>query len=803
MTVGFLTGSAHDAKRIRQTVEWLDRLEPPIASRSGAPARSFSSVWVRPTSGPSSDVYTGTFLEWSDDGATPSSTGETVKIREAGGGKLELNKPYLGRIVGESSGVPVVQVRMGVAGDLSSDCAPILGLVRANQCMSMAITEREGACACIVGTQTADLTWDADEGALTSADLLYGCPPGVLTTICNGGLNTGAPKKWNIVVSGFGAPNENLNQSYTITHSTGETWTVTKNGVTVTAVRGLSGWTLTIDDGTVTVTYDTAMAFCCQAIEFDIDDDDGTTTPPATLDMTIATACGNGPSYTPRLERVSGDCGLCLKFTWVPTAGSGSRVIPWKQVGCGEDAEGQPFVEFATDDPLICTGEDGESCTGNRVVVRLTCVCCEGTTPNWFGPGWYKLLTGNCLYLSNNPGEGHFPCEGFNTAICSGPYEEEPEDCDTECEITISGGCECAIVMPGSMCVSFAIDSLGTTGLDDWGLGGRSFRVTYDPSAGWWAWINEEGKLIRRVVSESGHYGELFLTSVKVTPLCGGFRIVAAGFYRTYDPDGTENGSATWALGVNGGGGFPSYAYTAPACMATISGNNAPCCYVGETVSGTSQASGGVWISPYTNGPVYELSVDTGTLAADGDCDEGEEPTESWNCIPDTGCVEVFDGSGEYPSEAECNANCFGSGGGGGSADCPGPESWSFTFSGFTGCLADLNASHTLLHWFTSGGVKSWYKLVTVNGYTAYIQLSAGKLAGVPYLTMSVVQYSGTIGNTVGTLASFSNMFAPNCCDAITLTSSGFGYCPGTTPLAGCGCTVPASVALTPSGACT
>jgi len=678
--VGLLTASAADLAKLRQAIDAVPRLEQLIAAVNSKTNKAFPSVWVKPTAAPSSGVHDGLFIEWNNTTLAWDSTGITCKIRERANGRLVVGKPYLGRTVGKTTGrVPLIQV-VSSAGETSSDCSDMLGLIRAGKCLHMTIAGTPtGACEGIDTSQTADLRYDDDEEAMISEDLLYGVSPGVLTTICDGGMSTGAPRKWNIVVAGFGSPNENFNQSYTITHSTGETWTATKGGVTVTAVRLLAGWSLTLDDGTYTVTYTTAVAYCCQTIAFDLDDDDGTTTAPATLDMTIATACGSGQSYTPRLERVSGDCGLCLKFTWVPTAGSGSQVIPWKQVGCGEDADGQPYVEFATDDPRICSGEDGAACTGNKVVVRITCRPCVVSLCG------SEIADRLCLVLLD--------VSGYDV------YFTILADC-LEVGVYKFAGYQVRI---------------GTT--------------YYQPL---WAKLTCPGTI------------EFKTYTVEVSPTCD--TAVPGGPWFLAGSVTLASGAGTWSATAGGSGD------------ATIS----------ETE----------------------------------DCTDPNSPPQSWNCIPNVGCVEVFDGSGTYSSEADCNADCFGSGGGGG-ADCPGPATWAFTFAGFDSCLADLNGSHLLAYWYTSGGVKTWIKDVTIGGYTCYLQISAGLLAGVPYVIMSLIQYSGTRSNQVQVLGTWGNQTAGNCCSSMTLTGAA-SYCPAVTAYSSAyGGTAVPSVVLTPSGACT
>lgn len=672
-----------------------------------------TSATAADTSGVGAQCYPGIIVD-PKASATTQETGGTVWLTLLGSGGLP-KKPKSGVVyeclltgdveaVTDDTRARAFAV-MGAAAT-GADCSTFQGLIRYGTCATLSITEVVGACACIDADQVAYLTYDNDEDALVSDDPIYGCPPGVLAGICDGGVgNDGAPLKWNIVVAGFGAPNTSFNQSYTLTHTTGNVWSGTKNGVTVTATRGIAGWTMSISDGgSITVTYDSAMAHCCDTITFDLDDGDGTTTPPATLDMDIATACGNGPAYTPRLERVAGDCGPCLKFSLAPTAGSGSRSIVFERMGCGEDADGSPYAEFASDDPLLCT-DNWTTCSDNRVVVRLTCGC---DIPPYLFESCPLSPTDICIEFEDLSGSHPELDMRYELPYSSdnGYWERSGDPSPTASGCCISGG-----------------------------------EVPYD--------------LI--VFCEQDENDEYYLR----------FQ------YGVHSPTSDYCWSAA-------GENFTEVAANTYQRTVTFEHTAGPKALVRVTITGT------------------------GCVDDEPDC---VDFAGTWNCIPDTRCVEVFDGSGEYASETDCNADCLGGGGGGGGSACPGPDSWSFTLAGFTGCLADLNGTHVVPYSFTSGGVKSWIKLLTVDGFTCYIQINGGLLAGVPYLDVSITVYSGVVGNQTMSIVRWSNMSLPNCCNAATVTSDGGGNvfeCPTSppyqTPYTGPKQT---SVSLTPTGACT
>jgi len=340
------------------------------------------------------------------------------------------------------------------------DCSTLSGLIRSGFCGSLSRVSADGSCDC-VPSNTVSLTWDADADAAVGAadDPILGCPPGVVTTLCP----DGAPKKFKIVVSGFTAPNTNLNQTYTVTYTTGEIWTQVKNGVTatLTAVTATGNFNFSLDDGSVTVLYSTGMAVplsCCADVDLELDDADGTSGTPATLTALVATACGTGTEYTPYLDLCDTDCeGPKPRLRLVPTSGgTGSAAIVCTPVGCGTDGDGSPYMDFATSDPAICTGAVDE-CGENAVVFRVTCgpcPCdCSGSV-EYTTAGWYRVsgnLTGDCCeYYSSNPGGG--------VTLCAGPYTTKAS-CEDVCDdngwngvgyYCTSGGCEFLAENPGN-----------------------------------------------------------------------------------------------------------------------------------------------------------------------------------------------------------------------------------------------------------------------------------------------------------------------------------------------------------------
>jgi len=560
---GFLTGSPGDAVRIKRSVELTERLAPIIAAARGAGSRSSSSVWVKPTGTPTDGYYDGTFQQ--KDGADWITTSEDCYVREANGGKLKAGKVYLGRITGEdeTDGLPLVEVVSSVA--TSEAC--FRSWLSLPECATLTVTEALGSCACIAG-QTADLTNDG--GVLSSEDRLYGCPPGVITTICaDDGLNTGAPKKWNIPVSGFTGDYTHFNGSFTLTHTTGEVWVGTRGIVTVTATRTLFGWTLSLDDGTDTVTYDTEMAACCEAITFDLDDDGGTTGAPSTLEMSPASACGRGAAYTPSISVVNGDCGPCIKMVWTPVAGSGSRSIVFKMLECGTDDDDYSYIEFASNDPLLCT-DDAEECGENVVVVRVTCAPCP--PPECEACPDYEFSRYYCLTFSNAP------------------------------------DCTC--------------------------LNGVTLLLTYQ--SGIWA-----GSVVTpcETGSELGH-GVGDLIPLAVTMACTPGNIILSG-----------QRSSTDAFPVNFS--FCNWESTIPLdCESpfpvTVTGEQMGANFALCFTAGDCEAE-----TPFT----FDFTITE--VSSPDDC-EAYLYTPSYKCVPGTGCVEVFDGSGT--SLEECQEECGGVG---------------------------------------------------------------------------------------------------------------------------------------------
>lgn len=549
------------------------------------------------------------------------------------------------------------------ASTASSNCTPFISSLKPARCFLATIPEQgDGSCSCVPTAQSAKLTYSSTRSAHTSSTLLYGCPPGVFTTLCP--QPTGAPKKWNLPVAGLTGDFEHFNQNYTITHSSGEAWTAVKTGVTVTATQTSAGvWSLTLSDGTTTIVYAAqGVVGCCSAITFTLVDADGADDAPATLTLSPATNCGKGPAYTAILDKCSTECMRNARLRWEPVAGSGAKTILFDPPACGVDANGNKFADFSTDDPLLCTGTEAEGCAENKFTVRITCVCCSGSSPHFHGPGWYKMLAGNCLYLTEDTA-----C--LAGAVCSGPYETQPDNCDTECEITIAG-CDCPITLPGRLCAAFAVDSFGVTGEDDYGLGGRSFAVTYappgTPGGSGHRWTNPDGRLIKRHVSEGescpegGCVLEVYLTSLTFLLSCGLVKIEAAGYHVISGGTGGE-----WSLTLQGTYVDDNSEFTSPSGLNEpgLTGTNLACRVVGEVVSGTAQSLGSV-VVPHTDGTTYSLTVDTATLAEEGDCDEGEEPEGlpvTYVCV-NGACIEVYDGSGT--SLADCVAACLGGGSG-------------------------------------------------------------------------------------------------------------------------------------------
>ncbi|MFO0806683.1 MAG: hypothetical protein U0791_26555 [Gemmataceae bacterium] len=579
-----------------------------------------------------------------------------------------------------SGGVPILwkesgtgtkwaMVLLDFGGDSrSADCTRITATIRAGGCFTLTRpTAGVGSGSCVPDPGSIALTWDdTEKAAIGDADTpIYGCPPGVVTELCA----SGAPKKWKFAFAGFTGDVASWNGTYTLSYSSGETWTVTKNGLTLTATQIAAGnWQLTADDGTYLASWTAeGVSGCCTAITLSLGDDGGATGAPSTLTLQPVTACGKGKAYIPWLDLCEGTCeGPKPRLRLVPQGGTGSRTITCTLLGCGEDANGGAYLEFHTDDPAIATGEV-QKCGENGVTFRVTCRCCPGENPNYFGPGWYKMQSGTCLYLTEDPATGTLPCSDVATAICSGPWETEPEDCTGPCEITIPG-CDCAVTLPGRLCVAVAMTATGSTGLDDYGLGGRSFPVTYDPSSGTWKWRSAAGMVLKvhdYGLGGSGYFLQVLLKEVTFSLSCGSVGISLSGNLHSTDPNYPNESS--WAAGVTATYVDDNSEFTSPACLTgALLPTNLACCVIGKTVSGAATPLPGPLNSGMATNPTYSYTVDLATLG--GDCDPGGEDAygTSYNCLGDGSCIDPGDGTGTYATLAECIAACVGGGGGGG-----------------------------------------------------------------------------------------------------------------------------------------
>lgn len=378
-----------------QTREQIKQL---IARKPGVPARRTStgardrvkslvlctSATPAAVSGVGAQCYPGIVIDPRSDTTTQDTLG-VVWLTLVGDG-VQARKPreggvydcYLAGEVEAATGDvrPRAFATMGEAAKPSTNCTSFLGSLKPGRCYLLTIPDAgDGSCSCVPTGQTAKLTYSTTRQAHTSSTLLYGCPPGVFTSLCP--QPTGAPKKWNLPVSGLTGDFEHFNQNYTITHSTGETWTATKGGITVAAVQTTAGvWSLTLTDGETTITYVVeGVIGCCSAITFSLDDGGGADDAPEEVTLSPATNCGKGPAYKAVLDKCSTECMRNARLRWEPVAGSGAKTILFDPPSCGVDANGNKFAEFSTDDPLLCSGTEGEGCTDNKFTVRVTCGC--------------------------------------------------------------------------------------------------------------------------------------------------------------------------------------------------------------------------------------------------------------------------------------------------------------------------------------------------------------------------------------------------------------------------------------------
>lgn len=523
----------------------------------------------------------------------------------------------------------------------SSACSGFMSSIRSGRCYRLTIDEAgDGSCSCVPTGQSANLTWNSVRNALTSDQLLYGCPPGIVTTLCP--PPTGAPKKWNLPVSGFTGGSTNFNQNYTITHTTGETWAATKNGVTVTSVQTSSGnWTLTLNDGVTTVTYTaTGVANCCSAITFNLSDGGGSSSPPATLTLSPASACGKGPAYTPILDKCTTECMRNARLRCEPVAGSGARTILFDPPVCGTDASGNKYADFSTDDPLLCTGTEASGCGDNKFTVRVTCVKCPKCACTagiaWNGAGWYCVSDVGCVYYDTDP--------GGSVVLCSGPYETE-----AGCEETIRFECDCPgeSYVPQSMCMSVSLVS----GVDCLCLDGAKRTVTYDPASDKWTNSGESDACS----ALAGPDGNEHWTNLNWGVQKGGTAEcpTLSAVISAHKPGSVEGCSLVGVLNATGNIGDGGYGdvtcvlsdgksvYCNAAGFGCTWGGYGPC-------GGESKA----------DQPVYKITV----APSSADCDTTPTPV-TYKCVNGV-CTAVYDGSGT--SLAACLAACAG----GGPVDC-------------------------------------------------------------------------------------------------------------------------------------
>ena len=339
------------------------------------------------------------------------------EIWGADAGSWKLRKGQSGfRVCGtadETLGlVPVERQPIGAA-PTSDACNRWL---RVPKCGTLSITEILGACGCVPTPQTAALTRNS-AGALTSTDLIYGCPPGVTTaTFCAGGS---APRRYSFSLAGLTGDCSVMNGGWTIAYTTGNTWVGTKGGYTATLTFSASGsdGTLTFTDATDTevLVYTIENANCCSTITTFERDTWTCDDPPASVTLTPATACGAGASYTPIFDHDTTGNIRRPRFRLRPTAGSGAADILFGDGVCGIDGNGKPYIEFSTSDAKFCTG-DAEACGDHKVTFRITCTACANV--DYTGPGWYCTGLGTCQQFTSDPGDG--------VELVDGPFATAP-----------------------------------------------------------------------------------------------------------------------------------------------------------------------------------------------------------------------------------------------------------------------------------------------------------------------------------------------------------------------------------------
>jgi hypothetical protein len=625
--IGLTRGTAERIKRI------IDRSPGNVQDVSKGRWRGHRPFLVKCTSSTAADTsgvgaqcYPGVIVEL-DPAATTHDTLGTVWLTLIGD-DAEPIQPVSGVVYSclmagkVEAATDDTRPRAFAASGTTSDSANCSSWLSLPECATLTIVAADGSCGCIDLTQTASMT--RESGALVSDDRLYGCPPGIVTEDCP---DDGGPSKFNLVVAGFTGASVGYNGNWTLTYTTTPSarWTQTRDGVTwyVSGSAG-SNWNLYGDDGSSSPTYeDVSVASCCEEITLTLDDGGSSTDPPATLTITPATACGNGPAYTPRIDIIYGDCGQCFRMRWVPVAGSGARTITFREVGCGS-SNGSPYIEFASADELLCK-DDATECGDNRLLVRVTCdqcsVCDCETGIAWDGAGYYCVDNVGCLLLSEDPGETY--------KLCMGPF-----DTQSECEDYVLVNCtSCdggSALVPKSMCVSIALD----TGTDCICVDGLEFVITWVDGV----WINTAW-----LGNDIAPDNSLYDTGCEVTgfePNTWLFNLTGAYIHtdpcvikfeaiigRTLTGGGTANvGSLTGQSGSDG--------------MCDLA-DGTPVTFTAST-SGVSGFCG--------DNPTYTVTITPST----DNCEPSPvQPT--YNCVNGT-CIEVFDGSGK--SLAECEDEC-------------------------------------------------------------------------------------------------------------------------------------------------
>lgn len=615
-------------------------------------------------------------------------------------------KPKVGEtdylVSADSGGVPVLWKESGTglkwamvlldfadsAALRTADCSRATSFIRANSCATLSILSVSGSCGCIDTSQTAALTWNSDASALTSDDLLYGCPPGVVTTDCP----DGAPLKYKIIASGFtGASCLGIDGTWTLTWVSGQTWAQTRGDFTLTMTFTGTTVDLAITGGGIgsAVYYQaTGVTDCCADIELERYDDSYCDASPITLTAQVVTQCGNGTPYIPYLDVCEDTCGRpAPRLRWVAQAGSGASAITFQNVGCGVDGDGKPFMDFATDSPLVCT-DGATECGDNSLVVRVTCASCWNA--GWYC-GWNPGTPAQyCVYVEEPPvGNGIYLVDGpfDSSGECS--CEREPDSC-------------CETAMPANLCVTVSGWPAPYEYLDGTYFLGAKSASKNDPDA------ISGGVMITPSLSCPGpgsNYQFNFSANGSPVGAAIGTSFCGAELPYTYDSGGGltivfnddlscieddcakcvygQMASVTSSLGtptpLSGtmqiGAGWAAFAFTISPTTYNIqySGGEwtlAPLPSVLWELESATRSESGFTVR-FSNGLGGYIEL---TCAVADGCESCDPIGESYNCLDSGSCIDPGDGSGQYATLAECVASCTasegGGGGGSGEGDC-------------------------------------------------------------------------------------------------------------------------------------